>query len=111
MRVSDLQKYYGAKPILDDVNLMLNRGDRSVLVGENGAGKSTLARLIVGGEEFDSGEISLTVGTQVGYLPQELLVDSRISVAEFIKQGVGGTQYFASTLARTGTADGREEGA
>ena len=89
LRVSDLQKYYGAKLILDDVNLMLNRGDRSVLVGENGAGKSTLARLIVGGEEFDSGEISLTVGTQVGYLPQELQVDSRISVAEFIEQGVG----------------------
>ena len=37
LRVSQLQKYYGAKLILDEVNLGLNRGDRAALVGENRA--------------------------------------------------------------------------
>ena len=44
LSVRGLQKYYGAKLILDAVNLNLKRGDRAVLVGENGVGKSTLAR-------------------------------------------------------------------
>ncbi len=84
-----MQKYYGAKLILDDVNLLLNQGDRAVLVGENGAGKSTLARLIVGQEDADSGEIARAPGAQTGYLPQELRVDSNISVADYIAQSVG----------------------
>ncbi len=89
LRISALQKYYGAKLILDDVYLLLNRGDRAALVGENGAGKSTLARLILGREEADAGEIARSPGTQTGYLPQELQVDSDISVADYIAQSVG----------------------
>ena len=89
LRISALQKYYGAKLVLDDVNMLLNLGDRAVLVGENGVGKSTLARLILGQEEADAGEINLPPGTQVSYLPQELQVDTDISVADYIAQSVG----------------------
>ncbi len=89
LSISGLQKYYGAKLILDDINLILNRGDRAVLVGENGAGKSTLARLILGQEESDRGDIRLASPIQLGYLPQEVQVDADISVAQYIERGLG----------------------
>ena len=89
LRISGLQKYYGAKLILDAVSLNLNRGDRAVLVGENGVGKSTLARLILARDAGENGEIRIAPGTILGYLPQELQVERSISVEEYIREGLG----------------------
>ncbi len=86
LSVSGLQKYYGAKLILDAVNLNLNRGDRAVLVGENGVGKSTLARLILGRE---TGDICVVPGAVLGYLPQELQIARSISVSQYIQDSLG----------------------
>ena len=89
LRVGNLQKYYGAKLILDDVSLMLSRGQRAALVGENGVGKSTLARLILGLEEADAGEVRLMPGAQAAYLPQEVQFDDDASVGQYIEARVG----------------------
>ena len=89
LSIADLQKYYGAKLILDNVNMNLNRGERAALVGENGVGKSTLARLICGAEVADKGRIRLAPGSQIGYLPQEAQVDAQITVAAYIAESVG----------------------
>lgn len=89
LSVSGLQKYYGAKLILDDVNLRLNRGERAVLVGENGVGKSTLARLILGAEPSERGTIRLESGSIVSYLPQEVQVDDQLTVSEYISENLG----------------------
>ena len=89
LSVSGLQKYYGAKLILDAVNLNLNRGDRAVLVGENGVGKTTLARLILGHEASEKGEVRLAPGTVLGYLPQEVQISRLISVSQYISEGLG----------------------
>ncbi len=89
LRVSQLQKYYGAKLILDEVKLGLNRGDRAALVGENGVGKSTLARLILQEEEAERGDIWLMPGAQVAYLPQEVQISAQLSVGSYIEARIG----------------------
>jgi len=89
LRLENIQKYYGAKLILDDINLSLNRLDRAVLVGENGAGKSTLARIILGQEQFETGDIKFAPMTQIGYLPQEVEVSASITVRAYIEQTIG----------------------
>lgn len=89
LSVSKLQKYYGAKLILDAVSLNLKRGDRAALVGENGVGKSTLARLILGVEDRDQGEIRLAPVARIGYLPQEVSADAAVTVAAYIEARVG----------------------
>ena len=89
LSIKCLQKYYGAKLILDDVNLNLNRGDRAVLVGENGVGKSTLARLILGSEALERGTVQVAAGTVLGYLPQEAQVAETESVGQYINERLG----------------------
>ncbi len=99
LSVSGLQKYYGAKLILDAVTLNLNRGDRAVLVGENGVGKSTLARLILGHESGEQGEVRVAPGSVLGYLPQEARMARSISVGEYISEGMGELSALGRRLA------------
>ncbi|VTT43190.1 ABC transporter ATP-binding protein [Streptococcus porcinus] len=46
-------------PILDNVNLNLNRGERVAIVGQNGSGKSTLAKIMC---QFLEGNFTMTYG-------------------------------------------------
>lgn len=48
-------KQYGQRCILDDVNLLVNHGEKVALVGETGAGKSTLLSILLGAEQLNSG--------------------------------------------------------
>jgi ATPase subunit of ABC transporter with duplicated ATPase domains len=70
--------------VLRDLDLLVSPG-RSGLVGVNGTGKSTLLRLVAGDLTPTSGH--LAVGGDVGYLPQDLHLDVRQPVADFL--GVG----------------------
>ena len=55
--VRHLVKRYGDKLVLDDFDLTVDAGDTCVIMGGSGSGKSTFARLLVGLERPDSGEI------------------------------------------------------
>src|SRR5437588_8671258 len=78
----DLAKFYGEKHVFDDVNFLIERGDRIALVGVNGAGKSTLIKLLAGREAPTVGEYRLGHNVQADYFAQdqykELDADSRI---------------------------------
>ena len=56
-------KSYGALKVLENVDLLIERGDRIAVVGVNGAGKSTLIRMLSGKEPLTAG--TRTVGTNV----------------------------------------------
>jgi ATPase subunit of ABC transporter with duplicated ATPase domains len=63
---------FGARTVLDRVDLTLGPHSRLGLVGPNGSGKSTLLRLLAGLDEPDEGRVEWTPAMlAVGYLPQE----------------------------------------
>ncbi|WP_329122688.1 ABC-F family ATP-binding cassette domain-containing protein [Streptomyces sp. NBC_01353] len=67
-----LTKAYGTgRPVLEGVDLAVDRGSRLVVLGLNGAGKTTLLRLLAGRERPDSGRVVRGPGLRVGYFAQE----------------------------------------
>jgi ATP-binding cassette subfamily F protein 3 len=58
---------YGENSVLEDVDLIVQRGERVVLVGPNGAGKSTLLRIVAGQDQGYEGDVVLGAGVSLGY--------------------------------------------
>jgi ABC transport system ATP-binding/permease protein len=65
-----ISKRFGEQVVLAGVELLLQRGERVVLVGPNGVGKTTLLRILVGELAPDAGERVLGKNTQVAYYDQ-----------------------------------------
>lgn len=65
-----LKKSYGADPVLHEITMEVNAGERIGIVGPNGAGKTTLFKLLAGMETPDEGEIFRAKGSRWAYLPQ-----------------------------------------
>ena len=59
IKIKNLNKSYGTKKVLDDLNCTIKTGSIYGLIGENGAGKSTLLRIIMGIFKKDSGSIEI----------------------------------------------------
>ncbi|HEX2787682.1 MAG TPA: ABC-F family ATP-binding cassette domain-containing protein [Ignavibacteria bacterium] len=71
LEIENLYKTYDDKKyILEDINLILERGEKIALVGVNGAGKSTLARMIAGFESISKGKIKLGHLVDIKYYSQ-----------------------------------------
>jgi ATP-binding cassette, subfamily F, member 3 len=60
----------GDKKLLEDANIVLERGEKVALVGPNGSGKTTLLEAILGQRELDGGRASLGHGVIPGYFSQ-----------------------------------------
>jgi len=71
IELDKVSQSYGETQIYNQLDLVVERGDRTVLVGPNGAGKSTLLRLIMGLESPDDGKASLGEhNVMAGYFEQ-----------------------------------------
>ena len=57
--------------IIDDISLVVRRGESVALIGPNGAGKSTLVKTIVGELFPEVGHVDIGNRVQVGYFSQE----------------------------------------
>jgi ATP-binding cassette subfamily F protein 3 len=68
--------------VLENVNFIIERGDRVALVGVNGAGKSTLIKMLAGAEPLTSGDYKIGHNVEPDYFAQdqykELDPDSRV---------------------------------
>lgn len=80
--LNDLTKYYGENLIFEDVNLVINEGERIGLVGQNGAGKTTLLNVLTKGELPDDGDIVYKSGLNIGYLRQNSGLSSGNTIVE-----------------------------
>jgi ATP-binding cassette, subfamily F, member 3 len=61
---------YGATKVYTDLNLEIERDQRTVFVGPNGAGKSTLLKLIAGVLPIQGGSRELGYNVELGYFSQ-----------------------------------------
>ena len=90
--VEHLTKNFGALRAIDDLNLTIEPGKITGLIGADGAGKTTLLRLIIGLLKADSGSISVfglnpltqkdILTSYVGYMPQKFGLYEDLTVLE-----------------------------
>ena len=73
----DVSLSFGGAPLLDKVNLQIDRGERVCLVGRNGAGKSTLMKIITGELKPDVGQVFRQQGAVFSTLRQEVPAQDR----------------------------------
>ncbi|MCP4882833.1 MAG: ABC-F family ATP-binding cassette domain-containing protein [Flavobacteriales bacterium] len=83
VEAEDLAKNYDENQVLEDVNMLIERGSKIAFVGQNGQGKSTLAKIMVGEISFD-GEMKLGHNVQIGYFAQNQseYLDGELTILE-----------------------------
>ena len=88
----DINKNYGEKKVLKNVNLKIPKGKIIGLLGKNGTGKSTLIKLIndllvpTSGKILINGEcVGKTSKKIISYLPERTYLDKSMTVSEVIK--------------------------
>lgn len=69
LQAENISKNYGAKKVLQQVNVEIERGTKTAFVGQNGQGKSTLAKIIVNEIDFE-GSCELGHNVMLGYFAQ-----------------------------------------
>ena len=69
LETQNISKSYGDLEVLNNIDLMVERGQKIAFVGQNGQGKSTLAKILVGELSAD-GTLKLGHNVQLGYFAQ-----------------------------------------
>jgi len=72
IRLDNVSLNFGTHVLLDDVELVLEKGSKIGLLGRNGAGKTTLMKIIAGSVTPDEGDRWLRPGVEVAWLEQSL---------------------------------------
>lgn len=94
-RVAELagvSKSFDGRPIVKELNVRIQRGDRFGIIGPNGAGKTTLLKLLLGDLEPDAGSVTLGANLQPITLDQKReKLNPQWSLAAAITQGTGDT--------------------
>ena len=84
MNVRGVTKRFGDRVALRDVSFEAADGELVAVIGPNGAGKTTLLSIVGGLLKADAGEVSRPP-REVGWVPQQGAVYSKLSVAENLR--------------------------
>lgn len=113
IKITDLHVSIDGKPILNGLNLTVNKGEVHAIMGPNGSGKSTLANVLAGREEY-----TITSGT-VEYEGEDLLsmdIDKRALAGIFLAfqypveiPGVSNSNFLKSIINAKRTHQGLPE--
>ncbi|MDD7502616.1 MAG: ABC transporter ATP-binding protein [Elusimicrobia bacterium] len=103
IEIVDLQKSFGANQVLRDVNLRIEEGKTTCILGGSGSGKSTLIKCLIGLEQVTGGKILVdgkditkihseiklaAIRRRFGYLFQEGALFDSMSVGENVAFGL-----------------------
>ena len=100
LKIEQLHQYYGGSHILRGVNLSVQAGQITVLLGRNGVGKTTLLKTLMGLVQPRSGDLVLAgqsllglkpeqrVRRGLGYVPQGREIFNRLTVEDNLRMGM-----------------------
>jgi ATP-binding cassette subfamily F protein uup len=95
-----VSKAYGVRPLLSDVSLGVQEGDRIGVVGRNGDGKTTLLEILAGLDVADRGRVTQTRGLRWGMLAQHDALDEDTSVRRSVLGDVAEHEWAGEPIAR-----------
>jgi ABC-2 type transport system ATP-binding protein len=114
LRVEAVGKRYGTREALHDVSFAAHPGELVAVIGPNGAGKTTLLSILAGVQVPSSGTLERG-GGDIGWVPQQPALYSKLSVAENLRlfarlEKVGDPEAVVERmLDQTGLADRAQE--
>jgi energy-dependent translational throttle protein EttA len=97
------------RQIIKDVSLSFFPGAKIGVLGTNGSGKSTLLKIMAGLDKDIEGEATPMPGLQIGYLPQEPLLNNEHTVRESVEAGMGAVFAAKARLEEVYIAYGEED--
>jgi ABC transport system ATP-binding/permease protein len=98
-RLAHVSLSFGLRPLLDDIDLTIERGERLCLLGRNGTGKSSLLKVLARELAPDSGEVWVRPDAKVASLAQEVSAASAATVRQVVGEGDPRGQDWQSALA------------
>ena len=102
LEVKDLNTYYGASHVLQNMSIAVDQGERVALLGRNGMGKSTTMKSIMGLVKPKSGTVIYkgqdvtgyppykVARAGIGYVPEERRIFPNLSVLDNLAMGIKG---------------------
>ena len=79
---------FGHVALLDGADFSLVSGERVGLIGRNGTGKSSMLKILSGEQKPDDGEMRLSGGTTVFYVPQEAVFEESLTIFDAVSLGL-----------------------
>jgi len=70
LEINGINKSFGEKKVLHNIDLKINRNDKIAIIGPNGIGKTTLLKIIMSELNYDSGEYFWGENVNFGYFAQ-----------------------------------------
>ena len=80
--LTNIEKHFGKRVIFENLEFMIDRGERVGLIGPNGAGKSTMFTILTGDLAPDVGSVSIAKTVKVGHLVQDPRFDMANTVMD-----------------------------
>jgi energy-dependent translational throttle protein EttA len=97
------------RQIIKDVSLSFFPGAKIGVLGTNGSGKSSLLKIMAGLDKDIEGEATPMPGLQIGYLPQEPMLNNEHTVRESVEAGLGAVFAAKARLEEVYIAYGAED--
>jgi len=88
LTAENISKSYTEKPLLSNITLYINEGDKIGVIGVNGTGKSTFLKILADQEEPDSGKKIKPQNLRIEYLPQNPIIQEELTILEQVFYGV-----------------------
>lgn len=89
IKSKNLCKSYDDKTLFYNGNMLVRFKERTALIGSNGSGKTTFLKILLGKENLDSGEVTISESAKIAYLPQSISFnDETMTVIECFREDI-----------------------